>query len=156
MAISGAALLGGASPETVDALDEIGGRLGVVFHLQTELLQLMEANAEGSTPLIEGKAGILLSHALAHASPVDQAALRASIGRTRGLSPEEDNGTILRLVTESGSIQYAVNLMQQEQTLVEERARGLKHPEIVRLVSGVSDVFLAPLLSRLQGLTGES
>jgi geranylgeranyl pyrophosphate synthase len=94
----------------------------------------------------------LISHALTHTTPSNQAALTAAISRAPSLATDEDNRTIRQLVRESGSIQYAVDLMQREQSLVEERTRQMEHPEIVRLVSGVSDVFLTPLLSRLEGL----
>ncbi|MGB0589790.1 MAG: hydroxymethylglutaryl-CoA reductase, degradative [Myxococcota bacterium] len=151
LALSGSALLAGAPRSLVELLDAIGGHLGVIFQVQDELLDLLGAKpqAPNSHALVDGKPGLLVAHAYSHASESDAAQLRDILDRPPSLTTDDDVTTARELLQRYGSLVYGADLLQAEQAEVDRLARNLDHPPLQRLLSGVTDVFLTPLLTRL-------
>jgi len=151
LALSGSALLAGAPRSLVELLDAIGGHLGVIFQVQDELLDLLGAKpqAPNSHALVDGKPGLLVAHAYSHASESDAAQLRDILDRPPSLTTDDDVNTARELLQRYGSLVYGADLLQAEQAEVDRLAHDLDHPALQRLLAGVTDVFLTPLLTRL-------
>jgi geranylgeranyl pyrophosphate synthase len=151
LAISGAAMLAGAPTRLVELLDAIGGHLGVIFQIQDELLDLMGAKPEApnSHAFVDGKPGLLVAHALGHASDEDARTLRDILDKPPSLTTDADAAIARALLQTCGSLAHGADLLEAEQTQVEALARDLAHPALESLLAGVIDVFLTPLLTRL-------
>jgi len=97
------ALLAGAKPEVVRALDEFGRMTGMGFQLQDDVIDLTAPeNVSGKRrggDLIEGKKTLIMIHAFANNAKVDV------FGR-KDATPEEIEKAIL-VLQKSGSIEYA-------------------------------------------------
>jgi geranylgeranyl diphosphate synthase type I len=113
------AILSGASPETVQKLDEFGRLTGMGFQLQDDVLDLTAPEKvlgkRRGGDLIEGKKTLIMIHALAHDTAVDV------FGRKD--ASEEEIEKAITVLQESGSIEYA---RSKAQALVERGKDALK------------------------------
>ncbi len=76
--------LAGGTPATLDALEAYAGPLGLAFQLRDDILGVLGTASQTGKPvggdLREGKPTAVVSHALAHLDPDDQATLRSVLG----------------------------------------------------------------------------
>jgi len=97
------ALLAGADPEVVAALDEFGRLTGMGFQLQDDVIDLITPeNVSGKRQggdLIEAKKTLIMIHAFAHDVPV-------KVFGKKDATPEQIQESI-SLLEKSGSIEYA-------------------------------------------------
>ncbi|MGM0575112.1 MAG: hydroxymethylglutaryl-CoA reductase, degradative [Myxococcota bacterium] len=157
LAIAGAAALTGAEARLVDRLETIGGLLGVVFQIQDELLDLTggKPGAPRGRDIVDGKVGLLVAHCLQHADEPDREALRAILRKAGRDTGPDDVARALQLLESQGSLQWAGDVLQDHQERVDRLAEELDHPAAARLVAGIGDLFLAPLLARVQTILSD-
>ena len=151
LAIAGSAVLAGASPEDVERLETVGAHLGVIFQVQDELLDLIgdkRGSGRGSA-IADGKMGLLVAHCL-HVAPEDDAEiLRRILRKPRRDTSADDIDVAAGLLETHGSLKYAVDLIQEQQAQVATLAADLAQPGLEGLLRAMTDILLAPLLSRL-------
>jgi geranylgeranyl diphosphate synthase type I len=117
-AAAGAAIgcrrLPGEDP-VVDALGEFAHLCGVAFQLQDDILGVTGDEATLGKPLgsdiREGKATVLILHALRHASVAQTAALRAALGRAAASTAEVE--AVRQVLQEVGSVTYTSTLAER-------------------------------------------
>jgi len=115
------ALLAGASPSVVAALDEFGRLTGMGFQLQDDVIDLITpekvSGKRQGGDLIEAKKTLIMIHAFAHDVPV-------KVFGKKGATPEQISESI-SLLEKSGSIEYA------RSRAVENVARGKKALQVL-------------------------
>ena len=149
LALAGAARLAGAGAETVARLQTAGGHLGVLYQVQDELLDLLGApGGEGrGRAIADGKMGLLLAHGLHHAVDGDRVELRRVLV-ARDTSPA-DVSRAIGILRACGSLDYAARTIAERRGALQAVGRTLERPELARLVNGIGDALLSPLLTRL-------
>ena len=113
------ALLSGAAPQVVSALDEFGRLTGMGFQLQDDVIDLVTSEKVSGKrqggDLIEAKKTLIMIHAFAHDVPV-------KVFGKKNATAEEIQESIV-LLEESGSIEYARSRAEE---MVEKGKRALE------------------------------
>ena len=151
LALEGAAALAEADEVTTRRLSTIGGHLGIIFQVQDELLDII-GDADEARPgraLIDGGPGLLLTHALEHARGADAEALKGVLSTPRHARDERVVRVAISAIRGAGSLTWAGDIIRTRQDQVAETAAALEVPAMERVVAGITDVFLQPLLARL-------
>ena len=151
LAMAGAALLAGADETLVSSLEELGRELGITFQVQDELLDLIGRDRrERGSDIADGQMGLLVAHCLQVAPPEDADRLLRILHSPRVETDQAAIDEALRLLELHGSIAFGAELIQKHRAQVE----ALTHdaPMVLqRLLRGLTDVFLNPLVSRVSG-----
>lgn len=150
LAVTGGALLAQAEESSLSLLETIGGHLGVMFQVQDELLGIVGgfSNYRRGATIIDGTAGIIMRHCLSHCSQAERAELEAIIARGHGQTTDEDIRRAIDLMRTHGSLAYGAGLFESTHTRLMADAVDLPQPGLMRLLSGIADIFLAPLVAR--------
>ena len=150
LALSGSALLGGASPEAVERLGHVGGHLGVLFTIQDDLTDLtgQPGRPRGSS-IVSGRRTLLTDHCLANAPRAVAAELKTILDRPAHQTSASAVARASELLSEHGSLAYAGDLIREHQAAVEEHANELGEDGPQQLLRGLTDIFFAPLLRDL-------
>lgn len=108
------AILGGGTPEQVEALAEYGRLIGMAFQIQDDYLDVASSEEDLGKPvgsdIVEGKMTLLVVHALSQAGEADTERLITIL-------KEEDDQNIpeaVDILEKCGSIQYAWNVAQED------------------------------------------
>jgi len=108
------AILGGGSPEQVEALSEYGRLIGMAFQIQDDYLDVASSEEELGKPvgsdIVEGKMTLLVVHALAKADESDRERL-LTILEEEG---DENVSEAVEIMEKYGSIQYTWKLAQED------------------------------------------
>ncbi|SFR86222.1 octaprenyl-diphosphate synthase [Marinobacter daqiaonensis] len=119
------ALLAGASTEQEQALKNYGKHLGLAFQLVDDALDYTgDADAMGKNvgdDLAEGKPTLPLIHAMANSSEENRQLIRSAI-RKGGL---DDLPAILRVVNESGALEYTMAKAREQAALASDCLKTL-------------------------------
>ena len=151
LAMAGAALLAGADDELVEALEALGRELGITFQVQDELLDLLGGdNRERGSDIADGQMGLLVAHCLQVAPPEDADKLLKILHSPRVETNEAAIDEALRLLETHGSIAFGAELIQEHRTQVESLTQNAPMG-LQRLLRGLTDVFLSPLVKRVSG-----
>lgn len=108
------AILGGGTPEQVEALSEYGRLIGMAFQIQDDYLDVASSEEDLGKPvgsdIVEGKMTLLAVHALSQASPEDRERL-LTILKEEG---DENVSEAMNIMEKYGSIQYAWKVAQED------------------------------------------
>ena len=129
------ALASGASPDTADALEQWGKKLGMARQVREDISDLWGRSGDGFTPanILNKKKSLALIHALQNS---DTAAKRelGSIYMKRVLEPG-DTPRIVAILEEAGSLDYSNDKMDQLLGEAREALAGedvvLQHPAVL-------------------------
>ena len=150
VAIAGAATLAGGSAEHIHTLESIGGHLGVLFKVQDELLDIVGGKKPGrGVSIVEGQTGVLIAYALEKAIPEAQAEMRALLHLAPAQTHADHVARGIEILRTSGAIAFGTELIEQHQSEVNALATSVQIPELQRLLAGISQIFLAPVLARV-------
>jgi geranylgeranyl pyrophosphate synthase/uncharacterized protein with NAD-binding domain and iron-sulfur cluster len=104
------AVVAGAG-EDLDRFNRFGFLLGAAFQIQDDVLNLVGARSrygkDIGSDLCEGKRTLMLSHAFAHATPLERSRLDDFLSRRGGQRLDRELVTIHELLRGTGSIQWA-------------------------------------------------
>jgi hypothetical protein len=93
--------------------------------------------------------GILLAHCL-HAAPEGEAErLRAILGKGTRQTTEDEVRQVFDRMRDCGSFAFALELIGESQRAIDKLCEGLGEPELVGILAGISDLFLAPLIAQV-------
>lgn len=119
------AVLGGASPKQVEALEQYGYKIGMAFQITDDTLDYMAKEEDfGKTvgkDLEEGKMTLPLIHTLARCDEADRVRIKAAIEK-KTLTPAAVRD-IFALIQQSGGIDYS---LQRAAQFIREAKDGLK------------------------------
>lgn len=108
------AILGGGTPEQVEALSEYGRLIGMAFQIQDDYLDVASSEEELGKPvgsdIVEGKMTLLVVHALAKANEPDRERL-LTILEEEG---DENVSEAVEIMEKYGSINYTWKLAQED------------------------------------------
>jgi geranylgeranyl diphosphate synthase, type I len=108
------AILGGGSPDEIDALAEYGKSIGMAFQIQDDYLDVASSENDIGKPvgsdIIEGKMTLMVVHAIENASPADREIL---ISILKDGSRENVNRAIT-ILGKYGSIDYTRKIALRE------------------------------------------
>lgn len=108
------AILGGGTPEQVEALSEYGRLIGMAFQIQDDYLDVASSEEELGKPvgsdIVEGKMTLLVVHALAKADETDRERL-LTILEEEG---DENVSEAVEIMEKYGSINYTWKLAQED------------------------------------------
>ena len=103
------AVLWGASPGLLDAMERFGLSLGIAFQLKDDILGIEAEEAEtgksNTSDIAEGKATLLVHHAMKRAAPGQLTALQRVYGRED--VSEEDRATVRGIFSATGAFDEA-------------------------------------------------
>ena len=132
------ALLSNASDEQETALRDYGKHLGLAFQLVDDVLDYRgDADAMGKNvgdDLAEGKPTLPLIHAMANGNEAERTLIRQAI-RKGGL---DDLPEILRIVDQSGALEYTMTRAREEAEAARQRLASLApspHKEALELLT---------------------
>ncbi len=145
----GAAILAGAPPGAVAALETAARHLGVVFQIQDDVLDLYGAKGRGmrGSDIAEGKVSVLAAHCLASSDPARAAKLRAILAKPRDETTERDVEEADALFRAAGSLRFALDEIGRRERAVREAADLRSNPALHDLLVGLADAFLEPIRS---------
>ncbi|OPX60322.1 MAG: Short chain isoprenyl diphosphate synthase [Methanobacterium sp. PtaB.Bin024] len=108
------AILGGGTPEQVEALAEYGRLIGMAFQIQDDYLDVASSEEDLGKPvgsdIVEGKMTLLVVHALSQADEKDTERL-ITILKEEG---DQNVSEAVDILEKYGSIQYAWNVAQED------------------------------------------
>jgi len=108
------AILGGGTPEQVEALAEYGRLIGMAFQIQDDYLDVASSEEDLGKPvgsdIVEGKMTLLVVHALSQATPEDREKL-LTILKEEG---DENVSEAMDILEKYGSIHYAWQVAQED------------------------------------------
>ncbi|MDY9922908.1 short chain isoprenyl diphosphate synthase IdsA [Methanobacterium sp.] len=108
------AILGGGTPEQVEALAEYGRLIGMAFQIQDDYLDVASSEEDLGKPvgsdIVEGKMTLLVVHALSQATPDDRERL-LTILKEEG---DENVSEAMDILEKYGSIHYAWKVAQED------------------------------------------
>lgn len=108
------AILGGGTPEQVEALSEYGRLIGMAFQIQDDYLDVASSEEDLGKPvgsdIVEGKMTLLAVHALSQANGEDKERL-LTILKEEG---DENVSEAVAILEKYGSIEYAWNVAQED------------------------------------------
>ena len=150
LAVVGSSLLLGIEAGSQDALEEIGGHYGVIFMIQDELLDLLgsKKGAFKGLSIREGKVTFLMSHFLHEAPAGPRDRVWEIFSRPSHQTSDEDVAEVLDLMERQGTFRVAVDLIREQQRAVQTKSSSLD-PTLAAALTSITEVFLAPLLQRL-------
>ncbi len=145
--VVGAAELCGAPDDLLEALQEASRHLGVIFQIQDDLLDLYGEKGRdiAGSDVAEGKISMLVVSALEHAERSDAEWLRALLRRERETVTTQDIERAIKLFESSGAVHEAFKEIDRRTALAIEDPALKKHPGMHALISGMVDVFMAPI-----------
>lgn len=138
------AILGGASPKTLEALDAFGVDLGIAFQLRDDVLGAgFDATESGksSNDLSEGKRTLLVVRAWARASAEDRERLARVLGNAT--APAEELDRAREIVRATGSLEYS------ERMIARLSQRGLAGMERAASIRSAAKPLLREIGARL-------
>ena len=100
--------------------------------------------------IADGQMGLLLAHCLQVAPAEDADRLLQILHSPRRNTSDEDIDDAIMLLENHGSIAFGVDLIQKHQAQVESLAQA-SPPGLQRLLRGLTDVLLSPLVRRVTG-----
>lgn len=105
----GGALIAGANPATLAALERLGQDLGPLFQVRDDLIDLTtgKGRAEIGNDIREGKRSYLVALAAEAATPADRQQLFDILDRTRELTSADDVAWCIDLFARTGSLARA-------------------------------------------------
>ncbi|MCO4764330.1 MAG: hydroxymethylglutaryl-CoA reductase, degradative, partial [Myxococcales bacterium] len=151
LAVTGGALLAEANDELLVRLEGVGGDVGVMFQVQYELLGIVGGFSDHrrGAAIVGGGRGLLVEHCLAHLGKTERTEFLDILRRP---SSETSDRAVLHAITllrRAGSLAYGVQLIETYQGKLDDAAATLPQRGLVRLLAGIRDIFLAPLLSQV-------
>lgn len=151
LAVTGGALLAGANDELLERLEDVGGDLGVMFQVQDELVGIVGgfSSQRRGASIAGGGVGILVEHCLAHLDDTERAELRDILRRPASQTSDSAVLHAISLVRKTGSLGYGVALLERYQHRLATASETLPQRGLVRLLAGIGDIFLAPLLGQI-------
>ena len=118
-------MLGGGTPEQVEALAGYGRLMGIAFQIRDDVLGVVGEQEKFGKPvgsdLREGKCTLMVIHALAHASPEDAALLKRVLKNPE--AEENELRAAIEVLKRTGSIEHA---NEKAQSLAREAKSKLK------------------------------
>ncbi|QQG49536.1 MAG: polyprenyl synthetase family protein [archaeon] len=105
------AIVAGAGPEALEALEDFGIKLGVAFQIQDDALNIVgdqkKYGKATSDDLLEGKRTLILLHLLKVASPSERARLTEIMNKERADKTPEEVSYVLQLIESHDAVGYA-------------------------------------------------
>ena len=152
LSVMGGAVLAQAHDDVVQQLARIGDHLGVMFQVQDELLGIVGGFSiiERGASIRSGEAGIMLHHCLRNATPEAREELAAILAKHEPATGDRDVLRAIELLRQTGSLRYGVELLERTQQAIDREAAALPQTGLVRLLAGIGDIFLAPLVGKLE------
>ena len=153
LSITGGAIMAEANEDMVTRLREIGGHFGVIFQVQDELLSIVGGFARYArgAAIVDSIGGILYGHCLRHCNRAERAELEGILKLGRSQTTPDDIRRAISLMRQKGSLAYGADLMVRYHGLLRGAAADLPQRGLVRLLHGVTDIFLAPLMASSEG-----
>lgn len=147
LTLAGAADLGGAPEPVVDAMEQAGAELGVLFQIQDDILDLYgdKGRDQRGADIAEGKISALVVHFLSHAPDEQANWLRDLLARDREATPSEDIERVARAFREVGSLEAAVRDIETRRRRVATLDSLDDHPKLQQLLDGLAEWFVAPI-----------
>lgn len=148
--VRGAALMAGLSAEESAALGGLFARLGVVFQLQDDVLDLYGDKGRGEVgcDLQEGKFSALVVAHLDRA-PGDETWLRGVLAADRGAVSAAEVSEVARRFREAGTLDDVLGEIRRETVEVLGDPRMEAHPGLRRLARDLVVMSCAPIASLL-------
>ena len=145
--MAGAAEIVGAPSDVVDGLTEAARHLGVLFQIQDDVLDLYGDKGRDfrGSDIAEGKRSALVVHALENAEPDGRAWLLSVLDRDRSETTEQDVDDVMTMFDRTGSLRYALDELGRRRQGAISAVERLGQLELTELVSGLCDLFLAPI-----------
>ena len=142
--------MAGADRGIVETLERIGGHLGLIFQVQDELLGIVGGFSRylRGAAIIDGVEGLLLRHCMANLNQDDRDELQGILWRSASDTNDADVHRAIVLMRKTGSLQFGADLIERHQAEVNAVASELPQTGLVRLCTGITDIFLAPLVAR--------
>ncbi|MDR2136682.1 MAG: polyprenyl synthetase family protein [Synergistaceae bacterium] len=132
------AVLGGASPGLLAAMERYGMSLGIAFQLRDDILGVKAKEAEtgksNTSDIAEGKATLLVHYAMKRATPGQLATLRRVYGRED--VSEEDRATIGDIFDATGAFaevaRRAEAYLAEAEKVVEDMTKDAEQTQLLR------------------------
>jgi len=147
LTIAGAAELSGAASGAVDALEEAGRHLGVLFQIQDDVLDLYgdKGRGEPGADLREGKVSALAVHHLDRAAREERDELLEVLDAERDEVDRATVETFSRRFRDSGALDDALAEIDRRRDLAAKAVARRRRDELRDLVEGLAELFVAPI-----------
>ena len=151
LAITGGAIMAEANEDMVTRLRAIGGHFGVIFQVQDELMSIVGGFAHYARggAIVDSIGGILYGHCLRHCDAAERDELEAILKLGRSQTTPNDVRRAVTLLRQKGSLAHGADLMVRYHGMLRAASADLPQRGLVRLLHGVTDIFLAPLMARV-------
>jgi geranylgeranyl diphosphate synthase type I len=138
------AVLGGASPDLLNAMERYGMSLGIAFQLRDDILGIeaeeTETGKSSTSDIAEGKATLLVHYAMKRATPRQAAELRRVYGREN--VSERDRAAVRDIFDATGAFAEVARRAEAYLTEAGKAVEDIaKDPEHVRLLSQLGDMM---------------
>jgi hydroxymethylglutaryl-CoA reductase len=145
--MAGAAVLCGAAPPLVHALEQAARHLGVLFQIQDDLLDVYgeKGRDRAGSDIREGKRSVLAVHALQHAPAGDAQRLRAILDRQRAATTREEVAEAMELFERHGAPGFALQEIAQRRRRALAAAAHGDHPALVGMIDALSELLVEPI-----------
>jgi geranylgeranyl diphosphate synthase type I len=145
LAGKGGALIGKGSREEVENLASYGLYFGIMFQIKDDLLNILIDQKILGKQLVgrdipNGKRTLMLIHALSQANETQKKRLAAIVGNEK--ASQQDVLGIIDIFHESGSIEYAQNILQEFRDKTKACLEVLDQSESKELLSALADYSL--------------
>ncbi|NUN13385.1 MAG: polyprenyl synthetase family protein [Myxococcales bacterium] len=145
----GAGILAGASEKTLRTLESVGEKLGVLFQIQDDLLDITgnKGRDRKGTDIAEGKITLMTVHALENLPREQALELHAILRLPRDHTEDTHITRALALLEASGGIARAIRYIDDVVQEIHEECKGLENRALATVLVGFSDIFLEPIRS---------
>jgi geranylgeranyl pyrophosphate synthase len=144
--LEGAAICAGASSESIRQLAQVGQRLGLLFQVQDDLLDLLGDKGRGQrgADIAEGKPSLPVVYALNHAAEPARSKLAGILQLERESIGPSEIAQGIQILEDCNAIEYSFEKIRQwKQELI------TKDEDVNNLLAELTEAILRPLYARL-------
>ena len=154
--MAGAAEIVGAPSPVVDGLTDAARHLGVLFQIQDDVLDIYGDKGRDvrGSDIYEGKRSALVVHALENADASEASWLLETLDKPREMTTHQDVLDVIGLFERTGSLRYALDELTRRRDAAVASVSGVAQADLVPLVRGLCDLFLAPIRSLMDDPEG--
>jgi geranylgeranyl diphosphate synthase type I len=150
--VHGAALLAGRSPEDAEALSDCFQRVGLLFQIQDDVLDLFGDKGRGEVggDVREGRvSALVVEHLRLH--PDDQPWLVELLGRAREATTEHEVEQVARRFERDGALEAVLDRIVQERAAIADAPALASEPRLREVALALVDLSLAPIAHLFSG-----
>jgi len=147
LAVSGGAMLAGASTRTVEALREMAHHLGILFQVQDDVLDIYgdKGRERAGEDVAEGKRSLLVVHALRALPTPQRARLLEILDRPRDATTTALIAEVVEHFEVAGALPFALAEIERRRAAAVEAAERTEVPALAPLADALAELFLKPI-----------